>query len=73
MFVATLRGRGVWHDCVLFRTISNTEESTLDALSKEISSQYRVDVSDFHINHGVLEAYTSREDVKVFIEEVSPL
>lgn len=73
MFVATLRGKGVWRGCSLFKIFYDTAESTLDTLGKEISSRYEIDVSDFNIIHGELKAYTSNEDIEVFIEEVDTL
>ena len=71
MFVATLRGKGVWRECALFKIIADTQESTLNNLAKDISSQYEINVSDFHYNHGNLTAQTSNENIKIYIEEVN--
>lgn len=71
MFVATLRGKGVWRECALFKIIADTQESTLNNLSKDISSQYEINVSDFHYNHGNLTAQTSNENITIYIEEVN--
>nr|DAK35933.1 MAG TPA: hypothetical protein [Bacteriophage sp.] len=71
MFVATLRGKGVWRECALFKIIADTQESTLNNLAKDISSQYEINVSDFHYNHGNLTAQTSNENITIYIEEVN--
>lgn len=71
MFVATLRGKGVWRECALFKIIADTQESTLNNLAKDISSQYEINVSDFHYNHGDLTAQTSNENITIYIEEVN--
>ena len=71
MFVATLRGKGVWQECSLFKIITDTQESTLNNLAKDISSQYGINVSEFHYNHGNLKAQTSNENITIYIEEVS--
>lgn len=37
MFVATLRGKGVWRECALFKIIADTQEHTLNNLAKDIN------------------------------------
>lgn len=71
MFVATLRGKNVWQECVLFKIIADTQEHTLNNLAKDISSQYGINVSDFHYDHGYLKAQTSNENITIHIEEVN--
>lgn len=71
MFVATLRGKGVWRECSLFKIIADTQEHTLNNLAKDISSQYRINVSEFHYDHGYLKAQTSNENITIYIEEVN--
>lgn len=71
MFVATLRGKGVWQECSLFKIIADTQEHTLNNLAKDISSQYGINVSEFHYDHGYLKAYTSNENITIYIEEVN--
>lgn len=71
MFVATLRGKDVWRECALFKIIADTQESTLNNLAKDISSQYEINVSDFHYNHGNLTAQTSNKNITIYIEEVN--
>lgn len=71
MLVATLRGKGVWRECSLFKIIADTQEHTLNNLAKDISSQYRINVSEFHYDHGYLKAQTSNENITIYIEEVN--
>lgn len=71
MFVATLRGKGVWQECSLFKIIADTQEHTLNNLAKDISSQYGINVSEFHYDHGYLKAPTSNENITIYIEEVN--
>ena len=70
MLVATLRGKGVWRECSLFKIIADTQEHTLNNLAKDISSQYRINVYGFYYDHGYLKAHTSNEDITIYIEEV---
>ena len=51
--------------------IADTQEHTLNNLAKDISSQYGINVSDFHYDHGYLKAQTSNENITVYIEEVN--
>jgi len=69
-FIVTLRGTHVFHECSLEFTIPNTSEETLANVRAVISKKYNLEVYDFARQHGVLAAWTSDPDVKVFIEEI---
>lgn len=69
--VVTLRGAHVFHECSLEFTIPNTNEETLANVRGIISKKYSLEVYDFTRQHGILVAYTSDPDVKVFIEETN--
>lgn len=73
MLIVTLRGEHVFHECSLFCTIDNTTDATLNKIKEEIKSKYGLEVYDFTKQCGTLNAWTSNDKVKVFIEEVFPL
>lgn len=73
LFVVTLRGTGVFHECSLLGYIKDTSDETLDKIKKQVKERHNLEVYDFSINFGTLYAFTNRNDVKVFIEEICPL
>ena len=73
MFVVTIRGEAVFHECSLLCYITDTTDATLDAVRSYVASRCNLGVYDFSMIHGVLCAWTSNKDVKVFIEEVYKL
>ena len=73
MFVVTIRGQAVFHECSLLRYITDTTDATLDAVRSYVASRCNLGVYNFRMQHGVLCALTSNKDVKVFIEEVYKL
>ena len=73
MFVVTIRGEAVFHECSLLCYLTDTADETLDAVRSYIASRCNLEVYDFSIKNGVLCAWTSNNDVKVFIEEVYKL
>lgn len=73
IFVVTIRGRAVFHECSLLCYITDTTDATLDAVKSYTASHCNLEVYDFSMKHGVLCAWTSNKDVKVFIEEVYKL
>ena len=73
LFIVTLRGTGVFHECSLFRYIKDASDETLNKVKEQIKEHHNLEVYDFSIKFGTLYAFTNRNDVKVFIEEVNPL
>lgn len=68
-FVVSLRGEGVWHNCQLHFGISDTNEETLEKVRQKIAKDCNLEVYEFSCNvFGIYEAWTSREDVRVYIE-----
>ena len=73
MLIVTLRGEHVFHECSLFCTIDDTTNETLNKIKEAIKSKYGLEVYDFTIKFGILNAWTSNDGIKVFIEEVFSL
>lgn len=73
MLIVTLRGEHVFHECSLFCTIDDTTDETLNKIKEAIKSKYDLEVYDFTIKLGILNAWTSNDGIKVFIEEVFSL
>ena len=73
MLIVTLRGEHVFHECSLFCTIDDTTDETLNKVKEAIKSKYGLEVYDFTIKLGILNAWTSNDGIEVFIEEVYPL
>ena len=57
----------------LFCTIDDTTDETLNKVKEAIKSKYGLEVYDFTIKLGILNAWTSNDGIEVFIEEVYPL
>lgn len=70
LFVVTLRGTHVFHECSLQFAVSNTGDETLNKIKDIIAKQCNLEVYDFTRQYGVLVAWTNDTNVKVFIEEI---
>lgn len=73
IFVVTIRGQAVFHECSLLCYITDTTDTTLNTVKSYVASHCNLEVYDFSMKHGALCAWTSNKDVKVFIEEVYKL
>ena len=73
MLIVTLRGEQIFHECSPLCTIDDTTDATLNKVKETIKSKYGLEVYDFTKQYGFLNAWTSNDKIKVFIEEVFPL
>lgn len=73
IFVVTLRGKGVWHNCQLQFGINDTNDETLEKVRQKIEKETNLKVYEFDHKFGSIEAWTSNDDVKVFIEGINVL
>lgn len=73
VFVVTLRGENVFHECSLFCFIRDIQEEVLEKISIEIEKEHNLKVYDFSKKFDIFYAETSDPKVKVFIEEVYAL
>ena len=72
-FVVCLRGEGVWHNCQLYFAINDTNEETLEKVRQKIARDCNLEVYEFSYKFNTYVANTSRDDVQVYIEEISVL
>lgn len=75
IFVVTLRGKGVWHDCQVQFAIKDTTDETLEIVRQKLAKSNSIEVYEFFRSSrfGTIEAGTSRNDVTVYVEEVAVL